>query len=68
MRDCRIYRYISKIKKIVNSQVLFLANFLKELAKELPKDIEDVHKLIFKACKVDSNLYYLTQQSPELLS
>lgn len=60
-RDCRIYRYISKINKVVNSQILFLAQFMKELSKELPTEIEDLQKLIFKACKIDSNLYYLTK-------
>lgn len=67
-RDCKIYKYISKISKVLNPQVQFLVSFLRQLTKELPRDLEDIHKIIFKACKVDSNLYYLTQQTPELLS
>lgn len=27
-----------------------------------------MHRLIFKGVKVDSNLYYLTNQTPQLLS
>jgi hypothetical protein len=67
-RDCKIYKHISKISKAVNPQVLFLAAFLRQLAGELPREEADVHRLIFKAVKVDSNLYYLTNQTPHLLS
>lgn len=31
-RDCKIYRYISKIKKIVSSHALFLQKFLLALS------------------------------------
>lgn len=33
VRDCKIYKYISKIGKAVNLQVLFLAAFFRQLAK-----------------------------------
>jgi hypothetical protein len=33
VRDCKIYKYISKISKAVNPQVVFLADFLRQLTK-----------------------------------
>ena len=32
-RDCRIYRYIAKIKKLINPQVTFLSHFLQHLSR-----------------------------------
>ena len=39
VRECKIYKYISKIGKAVNPQVLFLSSFLKQLSRELPQDL-----------------------------
>jgi hypothetical protein len=39
VRECKIYKYISKIGKAVNPQVLFLASFLRQLSQELPKGL-----------------------------
>jgi hypothetical protein len=39
VRECKIYKYVSKIGKAVNPQVLFLSSFLKQLSQELPQDL-----------------------------
>lgn len=36
-RDCKIYKYCTKIAKAVSKHVMFLASFLKNLANELPE-------------------------------
>ena len=39
IRECKIPRYINKIKKIVSPQILFFADFLRKLSNELPKEL-----------------------------